>query len=56
MESQTHKHLQQVLVLVFEVLQALLGLCFVGCQVYNEALERPILCLRKCANVQTSVV
>ena len=49
------KHLQQVLILLSEVLQALLGLCLVGCQVHNKALQRPILCLHDCAIVQTSL-
>ena len=52
---QKQKHLQQVMVLLSEVLQALLGLCLVGCQVHDKALESPILCLRGFANVQTSV-
>ena len=42
MGIKVQKHLQQVLVLLSEVLQARLGLCLVGCQVHNKALERPI--------------
>ena len=48
-------YLQQMLVFLSEVFQALLGLCLIGCQVHNKALERPILCLHSCGNVQMSL-
>ena len=48
--SPTHSlslYLQQMLVALLQVCQALLGLCLVGCHVHHQALQRPILRLRR---------